>query len=95
VTAFRSGIARQLSEIDGYYSCRFTGKEGKEQGNKDHIEELSDEDEEEEEGQGDSSAEEEKESETEEERYARLEDEERDKRSAVVRMQAGYTFVDE
>jgi hypothetical protein len=44
VTAFCSGIARQLSEIDGYYSGRSTGKEGKEEGNEDRIEELSNED---------------------------------------------------
>jgi len=66
MTAFRSGIARQLSEINGYYSGRSTGKEGQEEGNRDRIEELNDEDKEQEEGQGDSSAEKEEQSETEE-----------------------------
>jgi hypothetical protein len=72
LTVFRSGIAHQLSEIDGYYSGQSTGKEDLEEGNEDHIEKWSDEDEEQEEGQGDSSAEEEEESETEEERDARF-----------------------
>ena len=52
---------------------------------------MSDEDEEQNEGQGDSSAEDVEESETEEERDARLDHGE--KRSAVVRTQAGYAFV--
>jgi hypothetical protein len=95
VTAFRSGIARQLSEIDGYYSGRSTGKEGKEEGDQDRIEELSDDGEEQEEGQSDSRAEEEEENETEEERDARLDEEEREKRSVVVRTQARYASVDE
>jgi hypothetical protein len=95
VTAFRSGIARQLSEIDGYYSGRSTGKEGKEEGNEDRIEELSDEDEKQEEGQIDSSAEQEEENKTKEERDARLDDEEREKTSVVVRTHAGYAFVDQ
>jgi len=56
VTAFRSGIARQLSEIDGYYSDWSTGKGGKEEGNEDRIGELNDEDDEQEEEQGHSSA---------------------------------------
>jgi len=80
VTAFRSPIARLLSEIDGYYSGRSTGKECKEEGNEDRIEELSDEDEEQEEVQGDSSAEQEEENETEEETDARSDEEEREKR---------------
>jgi len=58
VTAFRSGIARQLLLIDGYYSGRSTRMEGKEEGNKHQIEELSDEDEGQVEGQGECSAEE-------------------------------------
>jgi len=95
VTAVCSGIARQLSEIDGYYSGRSAVKEGNDEGNEDHIEGLNDEDEEQEEGQGDSSAEDEEESVTEEERDARLNEEERDKRSAVVPTEAGYAFVDE
>ena len=95
VTAFRSGIARQLSEIDGYYSGRSTCKEGKVEGNEDSIEELSDEDEEQEDGQGYSSVEEEEENETEEARDARLDKEQREQWSAVVRTQAGYAFVDE
>jgi hypothetical protein len=95
VMACRLEIAQQLSEIDGYYSGRSTGKEGKEEGNQDRIEELSDEYEEQEEGQGNSSAEEEEESETEEERDARPDEEVRENRSAIVRMQAGYAFVDE
>jgi len=37
-SAFRSAIARQLPEIDGYYLARSTGKEGKEQHNEDHME---------------------------------------------------------
>jgi len=74
VTAFRSGIARQLSEIDRYYSGWSTGKAGDEDSNTDHVEKFSDEDEEEEEGQADSSAEEEEESETEEERDAHLDE---------------------
>jgi hypothetical protein len=56
---------------------------------------LCDEDEEQDEGQGDSSAEEEEQNETEEEREARLDEEEREKWSTVVRTQAGYAFVDE
>jgi hypothetical protein len=44
-------------EINGYNSAWSTGKEGKEVGNRDHIEELCDEDGNEEVGQGDSSAE--------------------------------------
>jgi len=67
VTAFRSGIARQLSEIDGYYSGRSTGKQGKKEGNENRIEELIDEDEQQGEWQGDSSGEEEEENVTEEE----------------------------
>jgi len=70
VTAFRSGIARQLSEIGGYYSGRSTGKAWKEEVNEHCIEELSNQDEVEEEGQGDSSAEDEVDSEREEERDA-------------------------
>jgi len=56
---------------------------------------LCDEDEEQEEGQGDRSAEEEEENETEEERDARLDEERREKRSAVVHTQAENAFVDE
>jgi len=93
VTWFCSGIARQLSEIDRCYSGRSTDKEGTEQGNEDHIMPLSNEDDEQEEGQGDSSAEKEEESKMEEERDAHLDEEEREKRSAVVRMQAGYSFM--
>jgi hypothetical protein len=93
-TAFRSGIARQLSEIDGYNSGRSTGTEGKEEGDEDRIEELSDEDEEQQQGQGDSSGEEEEENETEEERDARLDEEERENRSAVVWTQPGYACVE-
>jgi len=93
VTAFRTGIARQLSEIDGYYSGQPTSKEGNEEGNEDRIEELSDEDGEQEEEHGDSSAEDEEESETEEERNAGLDEEEREKRSAVVPTQARSAFV--
>jgi hypothetical protein len=44
-TAFRSEIARHLSEIYRYYSCRSTGKEGKDPGNKNHFEVLRDVDE--------------------------------------------------
>ena len=95
MTAFRSGIARQLSEIYGFYSGRATGKEGKKEGNEHCIEELSAKDEEQEVGQGDSRAEDEEESETEEGRVARLDKEEREKRSAGVRPQAEYAFVDE
>jgi hypothetical protein len=68
VTAFRSGISRQLSEIDGYYSGRSTGKEGTAESNEDRIKELSDADEQQEEWQGASSAEEAEENEMEEER---------------------------
>ena len=39
MTAFRPGIARQLSEIDGYHSDRSTVKEGKEEGNEACVEE--------------------------------------------------------
>jgi hypothetical protein len=46
VTAFRSGIARQLSEIDGNYACWSTGQEQEAEGNEHHIEELSEYDEE-------------------------------------------------
>jgi len=81
VTALRLGITQQPSEINGYYSARSTGKIYKDEGNEDHIEELSDEGELEDEGQGDSSAEEQKESETEEERDAHLNEEEREKKS--------------
>ena len=95
MTAFHSGIARQLSKIDGDYSGQSTCKEGKENRDEDRMEELSDEDVEQDEGQGDSSAEEEEENETEEERDARLDMEEREYRSALVRTQAGYAFVDE
>jgi hypothetical protein len=95
VTAFRSGMSRQLSEIDGYYSGRFKAKNHKEEGNEGRIEELSDEDDEQEEGQGDSSAEEEEENETGEERDARVDEEDTEKRSAVVHTQAGYVFMDE
>ena len=56
---------------------------------------MSDQDEEQDEGQGDSSAEDQQESETEEERDACLDKEEREKRSADVRTQDGYAFVDE
>ena len=56
VTMFPSGIAQQLSEIDGYYSGQSTGMEEKETGDRDHIQELSDEDDDQEEGHGDSSA---------------------------------------
>ena len=50
MTACRSGIAQQLLEIDGYYSGRPTGKEGREDGDKDRIEELRNEDEQQDEG---------------------------------------------
>jgi hypothetical protein len=72
VTAFRSEITRQLSEIGGYYSGRSTDREVKEEGNKDFIEDLGDENAEDDEGQGDSRTEEEKESETADERDAHL-----------------------
>jgi len=78
VTTFRSGIARQLSQIDKYYSCCSTGKESKEKGNKDSIEKLSNKDEEEEVGLGDSSAYAEQESVRGEERDTRLDEEERE-----------------
>ena len=82
----RSGIAQQLSEIDGYYSGRSTAcEEGKGEGNADHIEELSDENE----------HLEQEESKTEEQRDAGLEEEERETRLAVMRTQEGYAFVDE
>jgi hypothetical protein len=95
VTAFRTGIARQLSEIDGYYYGQSTGNEGKEECNKDRIEELSDKGEVGEEGQVDSSAEEEEGSETEEQRDARLHEDERENWSADPSIQAGSDFVDE
>jgi len=57
VTAFQSVITQQRLEINTYYWGQSTGKEGKEEGNGDHIEELSEKDEEQEEGKGDSSAE--------------------------------------
>jgi hypothetical protein len=95
VTAFRTGIARQLSEMDGYYYGRSTGKEGKEECNKDRFEEFSDKGGEGEEGQVDSSAEGEEESETEEERDARVHKDEREHWSADPCTQAGSDFVDE
>jgi len=85
VTAICSGIAQQLSEVDGYHSGLSTGKEGKEEGNDDRIEELSDKEEERKEGHVVGSAAEEEQSQTEEERDARLDKDERQKRSAVVR----------
>jgi hypothetical protein len=57
--------------------------------------ELSNEDEEQETRQGDGNAEEEEESEMEEERVGRLDEEERETRSAVMCTQAGYAFMDE
>jgi len=45
-----AGIAWQLSEIDGYFSGRSSGKQGKYEGIKHHIEELSNKDENQEEG---------------------------------------------
>jgi len=95
VTMFRWRITRQLLEFDRYYSGRFTRKEGKEEGNDDRMEELSDGDVAEEPGQGDSSAEEEEGSEMEEETDACLDEEEKEKRSTVMRKHAGYAFVDE
>jgi len=96
VTAFCSRIARQLSEIDRYYSGQSTRKSCNREGSGDIIEELTDEDEEQEEWQGKSSAEGEEESEMEEEeRNAGLDEEEREHWSAVVRTQSGYLSVDE
>ena len=95
VAAFHSGIARQQSDNDLYYSGRSSGKAGKEEHDEDCIQEFSDEDEEQEEGQGDSNAEDDDESETEEERDTRVDEKEREKRSAVVRIWAEYAFVDE
>jgi hypothetical protein len=63
MTGGRSGIARQQSEIDGYYSGWSTGKEGIEGGNKDRIKEMSDQDDEQAVDPGDSSVEEEEKSE--------------------------------
>jgi len=54
--AVRSGIARLLSEIHGYYSGWSIAEECEEESEGDQIEELSDENEEQEDGQGDSSA---------------------------------------
>jgi hypothetical protein len=91
VTAFRLGIARQWPKINGYYSGPLTFQEGKEEGNGDRVNELSDKDEEQEEGKCDSSVEEEEESEMEEEeRDMYLDKEERENRGAVVRMQVEY-----
>jgi len=60
VTTCSSGIAWQLSEIDGYYSGQSAGKgEGNGEGNQDYIEELSNNNAEQEEGHGANSAEEE------------------------------------
>jgi len=56
---------------------------------------LNSENEEQEEGQSDSSMEDEAESETEEVRATHLNEEEREKRSAVLHTQAGYAFFDE
>jgi hypothetical protein len=74
VTKVRPGIARQLSEIDGYNSGRPTCMRGKEEGSEDHIEELSDEDEEKVDTQGDSSAEKEEECGMEEQRETCLDE---------------------
>jgi len=49
VTAFPSGIAQQLSEIDGYHSGQSIGKEGKNEGNRNRMDEFSDKDQEQEE----------------------------------------------
>lgn len=95
VTAFRSGIARQLSEIDGYYSGQSSGKEGREDGNEDCIEQLSDKDEVQKEGPGNSSTEDENECEMEEERLTHLNEKEQDEMSAVVHTHSKYAFVDE
>jgi hypothetical protein len=79
MTAFGSGITRQLSVIYGYFSGQSTSNECKEEGNADCIEELSDKDVEQEEGHGDSSAQEEEEgSEREEERDTHLNEEQRE-----------------
>jgi len=80
VTAFLSGMAWQLSEINGYYSGLSTGKEHKKEGNEDSTKELSDNDEVEDEGLSDSSAEEEEESEIEEEWDTYVDEEEREKK---------------
>lgn len=88
-----SGIARQLSDMDGYNIGRSSGKAGEDGGNGDGIVKWSDEDEEHEQRQGDSIAEKEKESEMMEESEARIDEEEREKWSAVVHTQAGYAFV--
>jgi len=89
VTAFRLGIAGQLSEIDWDHCGQSTGKDGKEEGIKARIKKLSDQNAEQEEGQSYCSVEEEEDSETEEERDTHLDKEESDERWAVMRMQAG------
>jgi len=95
VTMFPSGIARQLSEIDGYYSGQSTGMEEKATGDRDHIQELSDEDDDQEEGHGDSSAKYGEEGEMEDERAVHWVEEDRNKLSAIVWTQTGYAFVEE
>jgi hypothetical protein len=94
-TACRSGIARQLSAIDRYYSGRSRGTEGMPVPNENCIEWLSDPDEEQEDREDDHSAEEVEVSETEEERDTSLDQEERETRWAFVCNEAGYAFVDE
>jgi len=65
----------------------------KKEGNKDRIEEFSDEDEEQAVGQCDSSAEEVEESETKEERDLDWNEKQREARSAVVCIEAEHVFV--
>jgi hypothetical protein len=93
-SAFRSGIAQQVSDIDMYYSGQYISKDCQDDGNKDHIEVLYDMDDAREEGQGDCIAKEVVESTTEEETDARIEREARQSMLAVMWMQAGYSFVD-
>jgi len=94
VTAFRSGIAWQLSDIDRYNSDCSTRKEGKEEHDEDHINQLSNEGAVQEDGQGDSSGEEEEDSEMEEEGDSRLDEEARQTKSDVVCTHTGYAMLD-
>jgi ATP-dependent protease HslVU (ClpYQ) ATPase subunit len=82
-------------EINVYYSGRSTVKQCKEDGNEYCIPELSNEDEDQDEGHSDSSAAEEKASDAEEKKDKCLDEEESEQRSAVMRMHAGFAFVDE
>jgi len=95
VTACSSGSVQQQSDINGYHSDWFAGKQNKQECNADHSEDVKDDNEEPEHWQVESCAEEDKEIGMDVERDMYLHKKDREKSSSVVCTLTGYAIVNE